>query len=165
MKEAFRNGNIPKTVYEIREKDLDDVYHQVNNIPSGADIDFVTLGCPHYNLAQLKYVADRLEGRKIARNLRFWICTNRMTRQQAEYSGYIQTIEAAGAKVVADTCPVESHMRQSTCREYGLKVPNINNMVTDSVKMVRYVKDLIGCNTVLTDTDRCIASALNGKWK
>lgn len=165
VKEAFRNGKVPKTVYEIRENDLDDVYHQVNNIPSGAEIDFVTLGCPHYNLAQLKYVADRLAGKKVARNLRFWICTNRMTRKQAEYSGYVRTIEASGAKVVADTCPVESHMRQSTCREYGLAVPNVNNMVTDSVKMVRYVKDLIGCNTVLTDTDKCIASALKGKCK
>ena len=165
VKEAFRNGKVPKTVYEIRENDLDDVYHQVNNIPSGAEIDFVTLGCPHYNLAQLKYVADRLAGKKIARNLRFWICTNRMTRKQAEYSGYVRTIESAGAKVVADTCPVESHMRQSTCREYGLSVPNVNNMVTDSVKMVRYVKDLIGCNTVLTNTDKCIESALKGKWR
>src|SRR3989339_413501 len=165
VKEAFRNGKIPSPVYEIREKDLDDVYHQVNNIPSGAEIDFVTLGCPHYNLAQLKYVAYRLAGKKITRNLRFWICTNRMTRKQAEYSGYVRTIEASGAKVVADTCPVESHMRQSTCREYGLAVPNVSNMVTDSVKMGRYVKDLIGCNTVLTNTDRCIESALKGKRK
>jgi len=163
VKEAFKNGKVPKNVYEIREKDLDDVYHQVNNIPSGADIDFVTLGCPHYNLAQIAYVARQLEGKHISRGVRFWICTNRMTRKQAEYSGYIKKIEDAGAKVVADTCPVESHMRQSTCREYGLEVPNVRNMVTDSVKMVRYVKDLIGCNTVLTDTDKCIQSALKGK--
>jgi predicted aconitase len=164
VKEAFKNGNVPKNAYEIREKDLDDVYQQVNNIEPGADIDFVTLGCPHYNLAQIEYVARKLEGRRVRKDIRFWICTNRMTRKQAEYSGYVRTIESAGAKVVADTCPVESHMRQSTCREYGLAVPNVRNMVTDSVKMVRYVKDLIGCNTALADTDRCIQSALKGRY-
>ena len=66
--------------------------------------------------------------------------------------------------MVADTCPVESHMRQSTCREYGLRVPNVNSMVTDSVKMARYVADLIGCKTVLTNTDTCIKTAITGRW-
>jgi cis-L-3-hydroxyproline dehydratase len=165
VKEAFANGRIPKTVYEINTRDLDEVYHQMNTITSGANIDFVTLGCPHYNLAGIQYVANRLEGKRIASGVNFWICTNRMTRRQAEYSGYVKKIEASGAKVVADTCPVESHMRTSTCREYGLPVPFIKNMVTDSVKMARYVKDLIGCRTVLTDTDKCIATALSGRWK
>ena len=110
VKEAFGNKRIPKTVYEIKPRDLDDVYHYINTIPSGSSIDFVTLGCPHYNLAQIEYVAEKL-CRRISPDVNFWICTNRMTRRQAEYSGYVQTIEKAGAKVVADTCPVESHMR------------------------------------------------------
>ena len=82
---------------------------------------------------------------------------------QAEYSGYVKMIEDSGALVVADTCPVESHLRQSTCREFGLKVPYVNAMVTDSVKMSRYVKDLIGCKTTLTDTDSCINAAIKGR--
>ena len=32
-------------------------------------------------------------GKKIADHVRFWICTNRMTRMQAEYSGYVDTID------------------------------------------------------------------------
>ena len=109
--------------------------------------------------------AEKLAGRRIPPDVNFWICTNRMTRRQAEYSGYVKTIEKAGAKVVVDTCPVESHMRTSTCRECGLPVPYVKNMVTDSVKMARYVKDLIGCRTVLTNTDKCIQTALSGRWK
>ncbi|MFA5794054.1 MAG: aconitase X catalytic domain-containing protein [Candidatus Brocadiia bacterium] len=165
VKEAFGPKRIPQTVYEINARDLDEVYNQMNTIPSGTHVDFVTLGCPHYNLAQIKYVAEQLNGKRIAPDVNFWICTNRMTRRQAEYSGYVKIIEKAGAKVVADTCPVESHMRTSTCREYGLPVPYVKNMVVDSVKMARYVKDLLGCKTVLTNTNSCIQTALSGRWK
>jgi len=162
LHEAFQGEN-PKEEYEILEKDLDAVYEKMNTIHSGA-IDFVTLGCPHYDLEQIRHVAEMLKGEKVADGVRFWICTNRMTRLQAEYSGYVKTIEDAGAKVVADTCPVESHMRKSTCREFGLKIPNVYDMVTDSVKMVRYVGDLIGCRTRLTDTETCIKTAIKGRW-
>ncbi len=133
VKEAFGNKRIPQTVYEIKQRDLDEVYHYINTIPSGSNIDFVTLGCPHYNLAQIEYVARKLSARRVSPDVNFWICTNRMTRRQAEYSGYVKTIEKAGAKVIADTCPVESHMRTSTCRECGLPVPYVKDMVTDSV--------------------------------
>jgi predicted aconitase len=116
-------------------------------------------------LEQIRYVADKLEGKKIAENVRFWICTNRMTRKQAEYSGFVKTIEDSGAKVIADTCPVESHMRISTCRDYNLKTPNVEAMVCDSGKMIRYVGDLIGCKTALTNRDKCIESALSGRFE
>ena len=55
-------------------------------------------------------------------------------------------------------------MRQSTCREYGLKIPNVEVMVTDSTKMARYVGDLIGCKTIFATRQRCIKAALNGRW-
>jgi len=163
LEEAFQ-GDFPKESIEVTEKDLRTVFEHNTNINSGDEIDFVTLGCPHYTLEQLRQVADKLKGKKIADHVRFWICTNRMTRKQAEYSGYVKTIEDAGALVVADTCPIESHMRESTCRQYGLKVPNAEAMVSESGKMIRYVGDLIGCKTALANIDKCIESAISGRW-
>lgn len=164
LQEAFR-GQVPDKVYEVTEKDIDAVYSGQNNLLPGEKIDFVNLGCPHYTLPQLKYVADKLSGKKIADGVRFWICTNRMTRKQADYSGYVSIIEEAGALVVTDTCPVESHMRISTCREFGLDIPNVKAMVCNSGKMIRYVGDLIGCKVALTDLDNCISSALSGMYQ
>jgi predicted aconitase len=163
VEEAFQ-GRSPQAVYTVTEADLNHAYDRLRTIPAGAAVDFVTLGCPHYTLAQLSEVAQRLAGRHVADGVRVWICTNRMTRAAASAAGYTQTLEAAGALVVADTCPVESHMRQSTCRQYGLRVPNVMAMVTDSAKMARYVGDLIGCKTALTDRNGCIAAALSGRW-
>ncbi|MFC2130652.1 aconitase X [Bacteroidota bacterium] len=164
VEEAFQ-GDIPANDYEVTEQDLINVINKWTNIEKGSRIDFVTLGCPHYNLEQIRIVAEKLKGKKIADNVRFWVCTNRMTRKQAEYSGYMKTIEDAGALVIADTCPVESHMRISTCRDYGLKVPNVEAMVSESGKMIRYVGDLIGCKTALADIDKCIECAISGRWE
>ena len=163
VEEAFQ-GKVPKDFYKVTGKDIDKVYEEQCTVKPGDAVDFVNLGCPHYTLPLIKEVAEKLEGKKIAEGVRFWICTNRMTRKQAEVSGYVKTIEDAGAKVVCDTCPVESHMRQSTCREYGLKVPNVEAMVCNSGKMIRYVGDLIGCKVGLTNADNCISSAIAGKF-
>ena len=162
LQEAF-HGKIPGNYHEVTVQDLNKVIIHWTNIEQGEKIDFVTLGCPHYNLEQLRIIAEKLKGKKIHPKVRFWICTNRMTRKQAEYSGYVKTIEESGALVIVDTCPVESHMRISTCRDYNLKVPNIEAMVSDSGKMIRYVGDLIGCKTALCDIDGCIECAITGR--
>jgi predicted aconitase len=160
--DAFQ-GQIPAEVIEVDISDLNAVYQEQNTVEAGEIIDFVNLGCPHAGLSQLKEIADALAGKKVAQGVRFWINTNRMTRKQAEYSGYVKTIEDSGALVVADTCPVESHMRISTCRQYGLPVPNIKAMVCNSGKMLRYVGDLIGCKVALTSMENCVESAIQGK--
>lgn len=162
LNEAFQ-GKVPQKKFIVRNEDIDLVYAQLTSIREGDPIDFVTLGCPHYTLPLLQKAADMLKGKKVAPGVRFWICTNRMTRKQAEYSGIVDIIEKSGAKVIADTCPVESHMRQSTCREFGMKVPNAEAMVSNSGKMLRYVSDLIGCKIALTSMENCVLSALSGK--
>lgn len=156
-------GKKPVEEYVFGPKDFTEVVQRFTTIQKKSDIDFVTLGCPHYSLEQIRYVAEKLRSKKISSHLQFWICTSRMVRKLAEFSGYVEIIEKSGAKVVADTCPVESHMRKSTCTDYGLKVPNVSGMVTDSVKMVRYVSDLIGCKVALTTTDQAIEIALKGR--
>ncbi|MBM4321019.1 MAG: DUF521 domain-containing protein [Deltaproteobacteria bacterium] len=161
---AFGGRPLPPAV-EVTDADLDAVYAKQTTIAVGAEVDFVTLGCPHYNLEQLRQVAAALQGRMVADGVRCWVCTNRMTRKQAEHSGYVQAIEASGARVVADTCPVESHLRLSTCRDFGLPTPNAQAMVSDSGKMIRYVGDLIGCRTALGDRRRCLEAAARGRWE
>ena len=163
VEEAFQ-GDRPKEQFDVGLDELAAVREKMTTA-SDSKIDFVTLGCPHYNLDQLRIVADMLDGNKIHPDVRLWVCTNRMTKQAAEWNGYVATIEAAGGLVICDSCPVESHMRTSTCIEYGLPTPQINTMVTESTKMARYVKDLIGCETILTDLKGCINSAISGKWE
>lgn len=153
----------PISVLKLTRKDLVETVEQMINLPFNEAIDFACLGCPHYSLDQLKQTANWLYGKKVHPSVRFWICTSRMIRSMAETAGYIKIIEESGAKVIADTCPVESHMRISTCEEYHLPIPQIHALVTDSFKMARYTKDLIGCKAGLTTTEKVIQSAIEGR--
>ncbi|MFH1676527.1 MAG: aconitase X catalytic domain-containing protein [bacterium] len=158
-------GEKPKEINEVNREDIKAGYEKLTNIGKGESIDFVTLGCPHYNLEQIRFVAEWISERdaKIHPDVRFWICTNRMTKRHAEWEGHVKTIEDAGGMIICDSCPVESHMRISTCNEFGLKVPQIEAMVTDSCKMARYVGDLIGCKTALRSLEDCLKAAVAGK--
>lgn len=69
-----------------------------------AEIDFVSIGCPHASLNELKLVAELLEGKKVQKE--FWITTARPIKKLADQVGYSKIIEEAGAKFAADTCCV-----------------------------------------------------------
>ena len=64
----------------------------------------VALGCPHASLDEIREVAAFVKGKKLACQL--WVCTARQTRETAAHGGLVAIIEAAGGRVVADTCMV-----------------------------------------------------------
>lgn len=164
VEQAF-GGATPKETHVVTHADLRAAYDKLTTISAGSPIDFVTLGCPHYTLEELRYVADwfTASAARVHSDVRFWVCTNRMTKQAARWEGIVDRIEAAGGRVVCDSCPVESHMRISTCKEHGLQTPQIEAMVTDSCKMARYVGDLIGCRTALRSRDECLQTAVRNR--
>ncbi len=64
----------------------------------------VALGCPHASLEEIIEVANFVKGKQLACQL--WVCTASETKQKSSTAGYTATIEAAGGRVVADTCMV-----------------------------------------------------------
>ncbi len=75
-----------------------------SEIDSGEKPQLVTLGCPHASLEEVKTVADMVGKRKPT--CEFWVCTSRKIKEESDRLGYTKTIEAAGGRVVADTCMV-----------------------------------------------------------
>jgi predicted aconitase len=71
---------------------------------SGDKPELITIGCPHASIQEIKEAAELLKGRKLKCD--FWICTAARTKELANKLGYTKVIEAAGGKVVADTCMV-----------------------------------------------------------
>lgn len=74
------------------------------NDASDAEVDFVSLGCPHLSIDEIARLAELLRGQTVVRE--FWITTARPTKQLADRLGYTQVIEASGAKFAVDTCCV-----------------------------------------------------------
>lgn len=100
---------------EVGEQELREAYERLN---TGSDPDIVILGCPHASLKEIATLADKLEGKKLRKPL--WICTSRATKEAATRMGLTETIEAAGGRVVADTCTVVSPIERMGYRTIGV---------------------------------------------
>jgi len=101
LEEAFQ-GDTPKDKITVTDHELKQVYEELQT--TSGKIDFVMLGCPHYTLKQVEEVARLLDGKKIHKDVSFWVCTSATTKTLAERIGYVDVIERAGGHVVVDTC-------------------------------------------------------------
>lgn len=90
-------------VIEVGERELKETCEKLN---TGREPDIVILGCPHASLKEIATLANKLEGKRLRKPL--WICTARTTKETATKLGFVEQVERAGGKVVADTCAVVS---------------------------------------------------------
>jgi len=101
VEEAFQ-GDVPKDKITVTDYELKRAYDELQT--TSGKIDFVMLGCPHYTLKQVEEVARFLSGKKIHKDVSFWVCTSATAKVLAERNGYVDIIERAGGHVVVDTC-------------------------------------------------------------
>ena len=119
---------------------------------AGDQIDLVTLGCPHASLDELQEIARKIGGAKLKKPV--WIASSAIVREEARAAGIVDILEAAGAKVLADTCMVVAPLK-----EMGVK-----NIVTNSAKAATYLPAHQGAVVHFGTTEQCIHAAIEGKW-
>ncbi len=149
----------------IGEPDLRAVYE---DFCAGAAerFDIVHLGCPHASFEEMRHYARLLDGRRVGAEVELWITTNRNVRAMARDAGLLGTIEASGAKVVSDTCPISCHLARTCSPDpaLGVEPPDLAAIVVDSAKQARYIRDMIQCPTLLTSTEKAVESAISGSF-
>ena len=97
-------------------------------------------------------MAAYLAGRRVKAQL--WITTARATRDRAERAGLVEGIEAAGGRVVADTCMVVAPVH-----ELGFR-----SLATNSAKMAFYAPAHSGLAVRFGPLEQCLEAALSGRW-
>ena len=142
--EAFGNSAIEEKM-SVGDEELQRAAMQLSTVEEG-QADFVVLGCPHYSVEQIGEVAALLEGSRIRKNVEVWVFTSRMASMLARRKGYVKTIEAAGGKVLCDTCAL--HL--------PLGAWSFQTMATDSAKMAHYAPAIIGIDVVFANTAECL---------
>lgn len=148
--EAAFGGRVPRESVVFTERDLQATYDSLRNA-TGDKIDAVIIGCPHASLREIWRVAQRLEGKRVAEGVRLWINAARATRCAAEAMGLAQIIEAAGGRILCDTCP--TNMRIGCGR-----------LVTDGFKQAHYARGMTGAEVIVAGTEACLRAALAGRW-
>lgn len=146
--EAALHGEEPKKIITITQEDLEKVHEEITD--PGGKIDFALFGCPHFNIDQVKQVADLVKGKQL--KVKFWIMTSALTKNLATKMGLLETLQAAGGDIVDDTC------MDQPCWEflYGKKG------VTDSPKCAYYTKRR-NMQFVIREVDECIEACMRGE--
>jgi predicted aconitase len=135
----------------LRVDDLEPGYLALNG--SSDEVDLVSLGCPHASLAEIRAVADYVDGR--AAKAALWVTTARAVREAAESAGLVARIEAAGGRVVADTCMVVA-----PAADLGFRT-----LATNSAKMAYYAPSHSGLSVRFGTMEQCLEAAIRGKWR
>ena len=132
-----------------------DSYRMVCN-DGPAKIDFVTLGCPHYSLQELRDTALYLQGKQVAADVELFVWTDYSTKAMADENGYTAMIEDAGGHLMTSSCPL---VIGPDCFRH------LRGLVTDSAKQAHYIRSETEAPIYYTDARRCIDAAVAGEWR
>ncbi len=151
LEEAF-GGRAPAEHIAVGRAEIDRTLEQMSTGKADA-VDVIGLGCPHASIDQLRRYAALLEGKRVHSGTELWICANTVVEEMARKMGYVDTIEAAGAKLLVGTC-------HNDC---PLGAWNFRRLATDSGKFAYYTPTTVGTECIFTSTEACIEAALTGR--
>ncbi|OED30807.1 hypothetical protein NL43_00365 [Methanosphaera sp. WGK6] len=126
-------------VVSLEKSDIIDTIEKLSTTDKTPDL--VCLGCPHASITEIQKVAQLIKGKKLNKDL--WICTSKAIKSISEQCGYLDIIEAAGGKIVSDTCMVVAPVEELNYDVIGVNsakaanyVPNMGNLdvVYDTVE-------------------------------
>jgi predicted aconitase len=109
--------------------------------------DMVFLGCPHCSFQEVNQIAEQIKGRKVKKDIKFWVCTSRYIRQKAENP--VNIIEEAGGKVVCDTCAVVT----------WIKDLGVATLMTNSAKTAHYAPTMNKVKVRFAPLAQCVKGA------
>lgn len=117
-------------------------------------IDYISLGCPHYHIDEIRRIAAYLDGRQINHHTTVHIWTAGTIKYQADRCGYTDTIERAGARILTGSCP--------SSRGYPA---GVRTVAYDSAKQRKSAEQETGAKLFYGSRQQCLDSAISGSWE
>ncbi len=140
--------DVPNEMMEVSRKDIEEAVSEMND---DCDPDFISLGCPHASLKEVREIAQMLEGKNV--KVETWVAVSRTVKETSDRMGYTQIIEGAGAKLASDTCMVVAPLKG-----------RFKCLGTTSAKAVYYARGKQKFKVRLGSMEHCIKAAIDGKW-
>lgn len=154
--EAAFGGREPVAVMDISHEDLDESYEILNGYNRETmKVDYISLGCPHYSIEELRYTAKLLRDKKVSDSTVLHIWTAQPIKASSDFCGYTRTIEESGAIVLTSSCPLTSNKMPP-----GTKVAAF-----DSAKQAHYIIPWRRARVLYGAIEKCVESAISGVWE
>lgn len=152
LDEALQGG-VPDEVVEIAPAELLETLRNLSTCPDGTPIVGVSLGTPHFSIAEFERLLPLLAGFRPAPGVDVYVNTARRTVAALEQRGLCRIIESAGITLVVDTCTyVTAVMR------------NLNGAImTNSGKWAHYAPGNLNVAIAFGSLADCLASAAAGR--
>ncbi len=151
-RDAFGGGE-PQQIIELSSADLRDALAKLSTAPEGAPLVAISLGTPHFSLAEFQTLAPLLAGFRAAPGVDVYVNTSRETYAAIAGSGLLAILEAAGVTIVTDTCTYVTSMLR--------KLDGV--VMTNSGKWAHYAPGNLGVEVAFGSLEDCIASAAAGR--
>ena len=117
-------------------------------------IDYISLGCPHYHIDELRRIAAFLDGRRIHADTVVHIWTAGPFKHMADRCGYTASIEKAGAHLLTGSCP--------STRGYP---PKVRTAAYDSAKQRMSAAQETDARLYYGSLEQCLQTAVSGRWE
>jgi len=117
----------PLDVIELGKRELDEAIHSLDK-DTVPEVSWVTIGCPHCSIGEIRDVARLLNGRKINRDVLLWVCTSKPVKALADRMGLTEVLEKAGGKMVTECCP-------ALCTSQTVRNLGFQSLTTNSTEM------------------------------
>ena len=113
----------------------------------------VNLGTPHFSVAEFGELRRVLGGRRVCEGVEVYVNTGRGVLAEVEQRGWLAPLEAAGVRMVVDTC---TYITPVLRRLDGL-------VLTNSAKWAYYAPGNLGVDVAFATLSECVESAVAGR--
>ena len=148
LKDPF-GGNRPEEIFTVTRKDLRDMEDQISTADPNSKVEMVTLGCPLLSIGELKGIFQRMQGRRVRKDIFLWIYLAQETYDLGKALGLVEPLERAGIWFSTQTCATIS----------PVKVWGFSHVMTNSAKCALVVPSEHNLSITYRDTDGCILTA------
>jgi predicted aconitase len=149
---AALHGQKPAESIEVAMDMLREARRELTHTDS-SELHMVVLGSPHFSLSEYRRLSSMLKGKRKHPNVKFLVTSSRAMTQLAGKAGFLESLEAFGAKITVDTCILTSPMLPA----------EIQNLMTNSAKFAYYSPGLLGKKIAFGSLEDCVNSAIEGQ--
>jgi predicted aconitase len=152
LKQAL-NGRKPTREIEIV---ADDITLSIRELSGHGrkKIDYISLGCPHYHIEEIRRIATFLDGKRIHPDTTVHLWTAGSIKYMADRCGYTDIIRKAGATILTGSCP--------SSRGYP---SGVRTAAYDSAKQRMSAAQETDATLFYGSRQECLRSAVSGFWE